>query len=360
MSSQEQLEQEEVVTRFIGTEFVVAREAKGVSIESVASDLNFSAKHIVAIEEGRLEDLPDRVFALGYLRAYARYLGLSEQEAVAAYEEVVGGGSSGSKVKPVGTVNTHFDASESKSSAAKWVLPAVLVVIAAVGAFWWQGQSVNAPVIEAPVVETPVADDTNAQVVVNEPVVTDEAASGVETVNPDGTNMSEAVVEAPAVESNGVEAQAVVESAVVQAQEDTSGAAQAESPIAVDEAVVTAGSSASKTEPTAVEPLPAVVAVSEPVVGQAAAVSAEFAGQGALKIEFNADCWVEVRDSAGKLLVASVRNATRGVDVVGVPPINVTIGAVSAVNQLSYNGEPVALAARGRGNVLRLTLPVAE
>ncbi len=53
-----------------------AREGRGLSIADVAKQTRIADRWIVAIEEARLEDLPAPVFAIGYVRSYARTVGL--------------------------------------------------------------------------------------------------------------------------------------------------------------------------------------------------------------------------------------------------------------------------------------------
>jgi ribosome-binding protein aMBF1 (putative translation factor) len=53
-----------------------AREGRGWSVADVAKQTRIADRWIIAIEEARLEDLPAPVFAIGYVRSYARAVGL--------------------------------------------------------------------------------------------------------------------------------------------------------------------------------------------------------------------------------------------------------------------------------------------
>lgn len=53
-----------------------AREGRGLSVADVAKQTRIADRWIIAIEEARLEDLPAPVFAIGYVRSYARTVGL--------------------------------------------------------------------------------------------------------------------------------------------------------------------------------------------------------------------------------------------------------------------------------------------
>lgn len=50
------------------------REEKGISIHQVSEATRIRIPHIEAIEEGRFEDLPGRVYARGFLRSYLAFL----------------------------------------------------------------------------------------------------------------------------------------------------------------------------------------------------------------------------------------------------------------------------------------------
>ncbi len=53
-----------------------ARIEKKFSIQDIELAIRVSAQHITAIEDGRLEALPGRVYALGFIRTYAEYVDL--------------------------------------------------------------------------------------------------------------------------------------------------------------------------------------------------------------------------------------------------------------------------------------------
>lgn len=66
----------------IGSALKAVREHQHLSLESVAEDTRIRRAYLAAIEEGRLEALPSRPFTIGYIRAYARALGLDGEAAV--------------------------------------------------------------------------------------------------------------------------------------------------------------------------------------------------------------------------------------------------------------------------------------
>jgi cytoskeletal protein RodZ len=70
----------------IGVALKAAREFRGLSLEDVADSTRIRRSYLAAIEEMRLEDLPSRPFTIGYVRAYAKALGLDGEAAVERFK----------------------------------------------------------------------------------------------------------------------------------------------------------------------------------------------------------------------------------------------------------------------------------
>jgi cytoskeletal protein RodZ len=70
-----------------------ARELSGRSLAELAADTRVHERYLRALEENNISGLPSRVFAIGYVRAYAGALGLDEQLAVERYKRETPDGS---------------------------------------------------------------------------------------------------------------------------------------------------------------------------------------------------------------------------------------------------------------------------
>lgn len=62
-----------------------AREASGKSIQEIATITRIPTRSLERLEDGAFEDLPGDVFVRGFLRSYARCVGLNEEDAVKRY-----------------------------------------------------------------------------------------------------------------------------------------------------------------------------------------------------------------------------------------------------------------------------------
>jgi Helix-turn-helix domain/Domain of unknown function (DUF4115) len=68
-----------------GDKFRKAREKKEISLDDVSNVTKIGARMLRAIEEEHFDQLPGGVFNKGFIRAYAKHLGLNDEEAVGDY-----------------------------------------------------------------------------------------------------------------------------------------------------------------------------------------------------------------------------------------------------------------------------------
>jgi len=68
-----------------GDKFRKAREAKKLSLDDVSRVTKIGTRMLQAIEEEHFDQLPGGVFNKGFIRAYAKHLGLNDEEAVTDY-----------------------------------------------------------------------------------------------------------------------------------------------------------------------------------------------------------------------------------------------------------------------------------
>ena len=71
----------------VGAALRATRLGLGRSLQEVSDATRIKRAYLEALEEMRLEDLPSRPFTIGYVRAYARALGLDPEAAVARFKD---------------------------------------------------------------------------------------------------------------------------------------------------------------------------------------------------------------------------------------------------------------------------------
>jgi cytoskeleton protein RodZ len=62
------------------------REMRGISLDEIATATKISARNLRALENEKFDQLPGGIFNKGFVRAYAKFLGIDEEDIVAQYE----------------------------------------------------------------------------------------------------------------------------------------------------------------------------------------------------------------------------------------------------------------------------------
>ncbi|MBX5480928.1 MAG: helix-turn-helix domain-containing protein [Myxococcaceae bacterium] len=110
------------------------RELRGMSREDISQRTKIPKSVLLALETGQRERLPERVFVLNYIRAYAQAIGLAPEEAVLRYEEIYTGAN---------TLLTPVEQERRRRRKAWTILSLLLLGVAAlVGAVVWLNRPV--------------------------------------------------------------------------------------------------------------------------------------------------------------------------------------------------------------------------
>ncbi|MEJ2425787.1 MAG: DUF4115 domain-containing protein [Candidatus Thiodiazotropha sp.] len=303
-----------------------SRNNQGLNLSEVAARLHLTSAVIKSLEADDYERLPKPVFVKGYLRNYARLLGLNEEAVVADYQKLLPEDPDASvSVTPVRRDKAHKSL-HSGSGIMRLVTWGIVLILAGMLFFWWQTRSELEDV--APVVN-PADPLTNGR---------DEAGIPEPLEAPPGGEP--AAVQTDVTQPREFEPIEVIE--VIPVEEE----ALSEQAILAPEPVP---------EPSA-EPQPAPVAKPLSTPQPAAAGTSQ-----TLVFRFSAPCWTEVRDRDGKVrMIGEMQpNTVRRLSS-EYGPFSVVLGDVNAVT-LTVGGKPYNLKGRTRGRVLKFTLdPAAE
>ena len=75
----------------VGQDLRAARIRRGDDLAAVSRALKIRKDHLDAVEGDRLEDLPGKTYAIGFVRSYARYLGLDANELTERFKAEISG-----------------------------------------------------------------------------------------------------------------------------------------------------------------------------------------------------------------------------------------------------------------------------
>ena len=124
----------------LGAQLRQAREQRGVGLDEIAQTTKIGTRFLRALETDHYEQLPGGIFNKGFIRAYARAVGLDEEKAVAEYiaatePNPVRSESSGSVEGR--RVELRAEAESPGSGDLPWGLFAMVLVLAALALAGW-------------------------------------------------------------------------------------------------------------------------------------------------------------------------------------------------------------------------------
>ena len=287
-----------------------AREEQGLSQKETARDLHLTSKVINAIEEDDFELIPSFVFARGYIRSYARHLGLDGQALVAEFDLAYG--VPNNSAKPMSAIRKGVQQSKPGDTWVKLISIVFVVGLVAASIVWWQSQNGSQML---PQLSSGAAQELPSDALV-EDLDADDTDLDLLLLS---TNESEVDAIVPAAESiiESEEAQVVVVEPVV---DPVAKAPTEQAPKKVTDAVVL---------------LP---------------------NQAQLVMVFDKDCWVEIKDANGKMVLSDLYSAGDTIEQVIIAPIEVLLGRSSGVATMTFDGRTIDLKPHTRKDIARLTL----
>lgn len=300
-------EQDTQLNRFPGHEFANARESLHLSEAQVSTELHLPIKVIKAIESGNPQSFQNPVFIRGYIRTYAKRLGLDPNHYANLYANLPGIDLRPSTIKSTTSVKERDPSRSPLMKLFSWLF--VLVIIAVI--IWWsREQSGRSPV---------VLSSSTSSVIDSMDREQPEDVFDPTVFNLSATSASEGV--SVAAFSDG--------------QLDPE---QTSLDVLTNEDVLE--------EIVEVETLEA--RDQEPMTDKS------------LYMRFSGDCWVQIRDANDVLLYSGVAQGGSELQLDGDLPLSLVIGRRDAVAELRFNGEVVDMASFTTGNVARFSLPLGQ
>ena len=302
-----------------------ARENNGWTLAEVALKLNLTVSSLSNLETGAFDKLPGHTFARGYIRAYAKLLGMDQASLVREFDLYTGTDANGSNVHSLGRIEEPVRVSHTILRIVSLLL---LIAVVGGGFIWWQDQtSMRAKDLVGLTPEH----------------VEVEGADGTTRIHPIDEPEDQAVAEARA--EGGA--------AAVEPAAEPAGTTTLELPATAPGAtVVPAAAPVAQPAPAIVAPAAAIVA---PAATPAAATAAPVAGAGKVSVQYTADCWTQVTDGTGKVLFGGLKRKGENLEVSGKPPLTLRLGYARGA-QVAYNGQVVDVAPFTSGETARLKL----
>ena len=344
MSAEHTPQMEEETKLEAGTILKQKREELGLTLEQVASRLRLRRSIIENIESNQFESEQVATFTRGYLRSYARVVGIEESVVLCALDD---NGEAQHQEHEMQSFSqkTSQEKHDNRIMILTWGISAIIVGISCV--WWWQNQENTAVELTSTTeqeqkIEKELAEKNELDFAVVESQPSSE-------IQPQESKLVEQPLEEVTTQvASQVEPEKVVK-AVDNSKEQTPVEQSKVEPVVSNTPV-----EASKPESNSLETAKNSSKEQEkqPQSEQAAAdIVANL-----LEMSFSDDCWIQVKDSTGKTLATGIKKAGQGIQLSGNPPYKVILGAPENVS-ITLSSEPIDLSGYTSGKVARFTLP---
>ena len=328
-----------------GAALKAARERQGASIAAVATSAHLDESLVGALEEGRYDAFHAPAYIYGYIRAYARFVGVDADPLVRrldpSWED-----SSPPVEMPRPLKPPLADRAQRYLGPLFGGLVAIVLIAAAVvlwmagwsSSDWafWKSDDTQAETTQP---ADPRAADTGPATVVAPPPSREEPAPSRNPSTGAGFEDAEEIEGTPIGTDANVEADAP-RRFVAPAPTVAADAQGAPDPTGADDSpdLEPAGEDTAPTADDAQTPLDLTLLPPDE-----------------LALVFEDDSWVEVEDAHGETIHADLGNSGESYSIYGEAPFHIVVGYAPGV-QVAFNGEPVALRPHTRSSVARLVV----
>lgn len=324
-ANEEQQEQEvEQPQDLPGRRLREAREAAGVSREEVAGQMRLNERLVKALEEDDYSTFPSATFVSGYLRSYARILGLPEEDFVKPVNE---------SIEPPTLVSTIGSKAQVSSSdlPVKMVTYLLVIVVMVSVSMWWLSQREKSTTQQPDVAGDVVQSDGSVNLSLPQ---NDSGAEATPDTEPQpGTSTDSAESDSAGTDIAQAEEPAASTDSTPPAEQSEEAATEAPQAVAETDTV--------EQESATPPPLTADIPTSK------------------LELRYQADSWTEVTDNAGRRLVYGLIKAGQDLTVRGEAPFRIFLGYAPGV-MVYYNNDLFDHSAFQRRDVARFRVGRAE
>ncbi len=284
------------------------RTGRNLTLEQVADDLCLTPQQVEAMENDDYADLPGATYVRGYLRNYARLLGLPEERILetAAIPTTVIMSGAGNRKAAMAVENT-------RNTTVAFLTAVIVAILLGLIYSWWQSRETPGP--------EPVTSSDTAQSL-PESVRGAAAPAAASAAGQSAATQTSAEVASPPAASAAASGDVIPESA----------------PANLPAAAADAGTPQDNAAPAATEP-----------------VSVSSADGSNLVLKFSADSWVDIQDASGNTLIRRTVPAGETIAFRGTPPFKVFLGYARGVN-VNYRAEDYDVTPHISGAIARFTL----
>jgi cytoskeleton protein RodZ len=117
------------------------REMRGITLDEISASTKIARRHLESLETDHFDALPGGIFNRGFVRAYARYLGIDEDQAVADYVAVNGEAAPPEESFPVEVQAVPAAPRLNPRRSSLPLVVALIALVAVLAVFWARNRS---------------------------------------------------------------------------------------------------------------------------------------------------------------------------------------------------------------------------
>jgi cytoskeleton protein RodZ len=281
-----------------------AREAQGMTQAQAAQRLHLSLTYLQSLDADDYERLPEATFVKGYLRNYARLLGLPADEIANTFQQMVNDD----------VLDKPLQLPSITPPPSAWRKPvlialALAVLVALLWALWPASGELPALPEKTPATEQDAEPEN-----MNENAGAQSAEGAVDGLDGLGTEGAPAGAD---LDDEGITGDGMQEGAF-----DIDPASDSQTQQSDDGSSMLAAN-----------------------------------GLDRLLLSFTSNCWIKVTDATGRTLRQGEQSGGASLMLDGEAPFSLTLGNAGAVDELRVNGSAVTLPTDSPGKVVRISVP---
>ena len=337
-----------------GARLKAARQSKDIELDKAAAQLHLRRDMLIALEEDDYDQLPARVFVVGYMKNYARYVGLPAEAIIQSLDNFLPPEDKQKAELPkIGNETRDVFKPESTARKSPFSFLSLLLLVAAVAAFFaWNEGYFDTATTE---ISQSLSMGGTLPDAASEPEILDSSSNlnnlmQIDSPTPDSSGFQtldilplppvNEVVET--VETEAVASNLPAKAALQQIPAENTMAIEAETLAVVD------------------APLPVANVSAEPVAVAKDNISptTDAGVSSGIVLQLSGKSWLEVRDASGKFKINNLYPAGTRKTFSGNPPYKVLIGNAAQASIL-IDGKAFDVKSHTNANVARFTLDPA-
>ncbi|HEY6306587.1 MAG TPA: helix-turn-helix transcriptional regulator, partial [Candidatus Angelobacter sp.] len=115
------------------------REMRGITLDEIAESTKISRRHLESLEKEDFDALPGGIFNRGFVRSYARYLGIDEDQAAADYAAAAAEPAETGEKFPLAVPEPDPELNPRRSTLP--LILALIALVAVLAIFWARNRS---------------------------------------------------------------------------------------------------------------------------------------------------------------------------------------------------------------------------